>query len=81
MSCVRRDGDASRVIAAGLLLGAVLALATTRLVSSFLFGVTATDPTTLALSALTLALAALAAGALPAWRAARLDPMSTLREE
>ena len=39
------------------------------------------DPATWALAALTLAAAALAAGARPAWRAATLDPVTTLRDD
>ena len=45
------------------------------------FWFTPTDPATLALSVLLLAGAALAAGLPPAWRAARTDPMATLRED
>ncbi|HET9948650.1 MAG TPA: ABC transporter permease [Longimicrobiales bacterium] len=69
------------MVAAGMILGALLALAATRLVASFLFGVAPGDPATFALAALVLGLVAGAAGALPAWRAARLDPMAALREE
>jgi len=74
-------GEAGKVVAIGVVLGTVLALAATRLVSTFLFGVTAGDPATLALSAFTLAAVALAAGLIPAWRAAGVDPMLALREE
>ena len=74
-------GDVGRTVAAGVLLGALGALAATRLVATFLYGVTPTDPATLALAAFTLALAAGAAAAIPAWRAARVDPVETLREE
>jgi putative ABC transport system permease protein len=73
--------EAGRLIVAGLALGSVVALLSTRLVAAFLYGLTPNDPTTLALSVLTLAAVALAAGLLPAWRAARLDPMAALREE
>ncbi len=62
-------------------MGALLALAATRLLAGFLYGVTASDPATLALSALTLATVAIAAGLIPAWRAAAVDPMVALREE
>jgi ABC-type antimicrobial peptide transport system permease subunit len=53
----------------------------TQLVTSFLYGVKATDPGTLAASAVVLVLVGLAAAALPARRAAMLDPVAALREE
>ncbi|MGH7554832.1 MAG: FtsX-like permease family protein, partial [Longimicrobiales bacterium] len=74
-------GEAGKVIAIGVALGALLALAATRLVAAFLYGVTANDPVTLVLSALTLAAVAMVAGLVPAWRAAAVDPMIALREE
>ncbi len=74
-------GEAGRLILAGLALGAVGTFAATRLVSSFLFGRTALDPTTMAGSVLMVAGVALSAGMLPAWRAVRQDPQSVLREE
>ena len=57
----------------------ILAAATTRVLTKFLFNVTPTDPWTFALVALLLISAALAAGVLPAWRASRLDPLIVLR--
>jgi len=74
-------GEVGRLLAMGMALGALFAMACTRLLSAFLFGVTATDPVTLVLSAVVLSFVSLAAGALPAFNAARLDPMVTLREE
>jgi predicted permease len=69
------------VVFAGLCIGVVLALAATRLVASFLFGLSASDPVTWIGSAGILLGVALLAGAAPAWRAARMNPMSALREE
>ena len=69
------------VTGAGLLAGAVGALAAGRLLASSLFGVAAGDPVAFGAAALVLLLAALAASYLPARRAARLDPMVALRRE
>jgi predicted permease len=69
------------LIGAGLAIGLAAALATTRLIASFLYGVKSTDPTTLFAAAGVLALVAAIAGFLPARRASRLDPMAALREE
>jgi putative ABC transport system permease protein len=74
-------GEAGRLVALGLVLGALASLAMTRLVRAFLYGVEASDPTIFLVSAITLSVVALAAGLLPARRAARLDPMIALREE
>ncbi|HSJ15834.1 MAG TPA: ABC transporter permease, partial [Longimicrobiales bacterium] len=68
--------DAAAVLAGGLVLGMLLALATSRLVTTFLYGVTPGDPRTLLLSAAVLAGVGLAASALPAWRASRIEPMA-----
>jgi ABC-type antimicrobial peptide transport system permease subunit len=73
--------DAGRLALVGIAAGVATAVGTTRLLKSFLYGLTANDAGTLALSALLLAAAAMAASLLPAWRAASLDPMETLREE
>ncbi len=74
-------GEVGRLASAGIAVGIIIALASTRVLSAFLFGVTATDPVTLVSSSVVLAAVAVAAGALPAWRAARLDPMEELREQ
>lgn len=65
----------------GLVLGGVGAVALSRYVRSQLFGLDATDPATFALAALVLVLVAAAASAIPARRAAAIDPMVALREE
>ncbi|HEU4631081.1 MAG TPA: ABC transporter permease [Gemmatimonadaceae bacterium] len=65
----------------GVALGAVGALAATRLMASLLYGVTATDPLTFGLVALFLGGIALLASYVPARRATRLEPVTALREE
>lgn len=74
-------GEVGRLLAIGMALGVMFSIVCTRLLTAFLFGVTATDPVTLVLSAAVLSFVSLAAGAMPAFNAARLDPMVTLREE
>jgi predicted permease len=69
------------LIGMGLAIGLLAALGTTRFVESFLYGMKADDPWTLAIAAAVLALAAALAGFLPARSASRLDPMNALREE
>ena len=73
--------DGMRLIALGIGIGLVAALALTRLMASLLFDVRPTDPATFLGVALLLAAAALFACWIPARRAARLDPMATLRAE
>jgi putative ABC transport system permease protein len=69
------------MLAAGTLAGLAASLAAGRLIRSLLFGLTPYDPAPLAVAALVLAAAAGFAAWLPARRAARLDPMTALREE
>jgi len=68
-------------VIAGFLLGMAAALAVGRLIKSFLFGVQASDPLTIACVGSLIALVSLAACYLPARRAMRADPMVALRYE
>jgi predicted permease len=63
----------------GIAVGAAAALAVSAALNSLVYGVSASDPLMLATVAGILALIALGASVVPAWRAARLDPLSTLR--
>ena len=74
-------GEVATLIGFGLAIGLGAALATTRLVASFLYGLQPNDPWILGVAAALLAMAAGIAGYLPARRASRLDPMASLREE
>jgi len=69
------------LILLGVVIAVPAALAATRLVSTMLFGVGATDATTVAASILLIILVGAAAALLPAVRAARVDPMVALRYE
>jgi ABC-type antimicrobial peptide transport system permease subunit len=74
-------GEAAALVAIGLVAGTILALALGRLAAAMLYGLRPSDPLTLAAGvAAMVAIAAIASG-LPALRAARVDPMSALREE
>jgi putative ABC transport system permease protein len=69
------------VVLIGLSVGIIAALGLTRLLAQLLFGVTAADPVTFAITALLLAGVAMLANYLPARRALRLDPLVALRHQ
>ncbi|HEY1945881.1 MAG TPA: ABC transporter permease [Bryobacteraceae bacterium] len=73
--------DSLVLISAGIILGLPLALGGTRWLSSFLFGVQRVDPLAIGSAVLLILIMALLAGYLPAWRAAKTDPMRALRHE
>jgi putative ABC transport system permease protein len=74
-------GRGVRLVLWGSLIGAVLAAMSTQVLKGLLFGVAPMDPVTFVGVTLLLGATALIAGWVPAWRAARLDPMVTLRCE
>jgi macrolide transport system ATP-binding/permease protein len=67
--------------AIGLAIGLPAAWAASRLVESFLYGIKADDPSSIAAAVLTMAIAVLIAGYAPARRASRIDPAIALRSE
>jgi ABC-type antimicrobial peptide transport system permease subunit len=73
--------QALAVAAIGAALGGLVAIAAVPVIQSQMFGVPGLDVATLGGSSALLAAAMLVASVLPAWRAARLDPIAVLREE
>jgi putative ABC transport system permease protein len=69
-----------RIVGIGLLTGLAVALALSGLVAGILYGVSATDPLSIAASAVVLVITGLIACFLPAFRASRIDPITALRE-
>jgi ABC-type antimicrobial peptide transport system permease subunit len=73
--------DAWLIVGIGLIAGIPAALAASRVTQGLLFGVAPAAPHVLGMAALALAVAAITATLVPAWRANRIDPAVTLRDE
>jgi predicted permease len=74
-------GEGLRTVAVGVALGMVLALAAGRVVAAMLYGIAPRDPRVLGAVSGTLLVAAALAALVPAWRAARADPLTALRAD
>jgi putative ABC transport system permease protein len=74
-------GGAARVVGAGAAIGLIAAAVLSRTISAFLFGVEPIDPLTFVAVTIILTLTAATACAMPAFRAARIDPAVTFRSE
>jgi ABC-type antimicrobial peptide transport system permease subunit len=74
-------GEGARMAVLGVVIGIAASFVITRLLSSLLFGISATDPLTFVGVAAVLSAVALLASYIPARRAMRVDPMVALRYE
>jgi putative ABC transport system permease protein len=74
-------GYGLKLVIAGLVIGLIAAFALTRVMSTLLFGITATDPATFTLISLLLIAVAALASYIPARRATRVNPIIALRYE
>jgi len=79
VALVLREG--LTLVLIGLALGLIAAVGATHGLRTLLYGVSATDPAVYATISIALAVVAVAACLLPAWRAARSDPLAALRAE
>ena len=68
-----------RTVTIGIVVGIALSLAAGKLVASLLYGISPRDPAVMIGAAMILAVIGIAASIIPAMRAARVDPMTTLR--
>jgi len=79
LNMIVRRGLTLALIGAGI--GLAISAVVTRILAGMLYGIRPTDPVTFAATTALLLLVSVAASSVPAYRAARLDPMKTLREQ
>ena len=73
--------DAWLIVGVGLVVGGPAAYAASKFAQGMLFGVTPAAPHVLGIAVLALIVASIAATMVPVWRANRIDPAVTLRQE
>ena len=74
-------GEGLRVVVVGVVVGVLLALAGGRLIAALLYGIAPSDPVVMVAAASVLLATATMASLVPAWRAAKADPVTALRAE
>jgi predicted permease len=74
-------GESMALVVIGLVIGLSAALMTTRFISNFLYGMTPTDPLTIAFAVSAMIISAALAGYLPARKASQVSPLVALRYE
>jgi putative ABC transport system permease protein len=74
-------GEGSKLVAAGLLLGAIVAVLVGRLLQTLLYDVQPSDPLSVGAAAIVFGALAVGACLVPAWRASRVDLVESLRQE
>jgi putative ABC transport system permease protein len=74
-------GHSLRLALAGVVIGLAAAMLVGRLIAGLLFGVTPTDPLTLAATSVVVLTTALVASVVPSRRASRVDPQEALRAD
>ena len=73
-------GESALLVTVGVIAGAAAAIYATRYAESLLFGLTRNDPYTITLAVTGLGIIGCVASSIPAWRAARVDPTTALRD-
>jgi ABC-type antimicrobial peptide transport system permease subunit len=74
-------GDTLRLVAIGLAFGMILLVPASALVRHLVYGLSPHDPFVIGIATIVLVAVSTLAASLPAWRAARVDPVTALRAE